>query len=104
MKLQVIEGGRTWDDGLFQGRPFSLQLQPQRPGEICEALRPAWAHEGLDAARALAAGARLPLALWLTISVESERALAHVAHHLAVGQEVVAAAADDAACAAGGVT
>ncbi|HEY3462812.1 MAG TPA: hypothetical protein VGK62_05085 [Gaiellaceae bacterium] len=96
MELTIIEGGRDWDDP-FQPLPFSLEHQPQRPGEICESVRLDWPQEQLDVARGTAAAARLPVALWLTITIESERALACVTAELDVERERIVATADGAA-------
>jgi hypothetical protein len=81
----------------FRPDPFSLALQPQRPGELCETVRPGWTSEELVALQRHAAAAGLPLSLWLTLEVEAQRALSVAADLVGVPPAVLAAQADDAA-------
>jgi hypothetical protein len=96
MELTVIQGGRGWDDP-FEPLSFSLALQPQRPGEICESVHIEWPSGTLESARAMAAVVRLPVELLLTITIESERVLTLATVALAVERESVVAAANEAA-------
>jgi hypothetical protein len=55
-----------------EGGDFSLQLQPQRPGDLCD-----WIELELasDAAARIAERARIPVGLWLAIAIEAKRVL-----------------------------
>jgi hypothetical protein len=54
------------------GSEFSLRLQPQRPGDLCD-----WIELELapSAAMRIAESARVPVGLWLTIAIEAKRVL-----------------------------
>lgn len=81
----------------FDAPSFSLQAQPQRPGELCESLSIELPPEALSHAERHARAAGLPLALWLAITVEAERALAAAASTAGVEAQDLARAADTAA-------
>ena len=81
----------------FDAPAFSLEMQPQRPGELCESFSlelPPGVHSH---AERHAQKARLPLALWLVITIEAERALGAAASAAGVKPEDLALAADAAA-------
>lgn len=81
----------------FEAPAFSLRVQPQRPGELCESLSIELPPAVLSCAEQHAREARLPLALWLVITIEAERALAAAASAAGVEPEDLALAADSAA-------
>jgi hypothetical protein len=72
-------------------------MQPQRPGELCESLSIELPLTVFSAAISHARAVRLPLALWLVITIEAERALGAAASAAGVEPEDVAHAADTAA-------
>lgn len=78
----------------FEAPSFSLLAQPQRPGDLCESLCVEFPTDALNSARAYATEAGIPLALWLTIAVEAERALQTAAAATGVDADIVAGAAD----------
>jgi hypothetical protein len=81
----------------FDAPAFSLEMQPQRPGELCESLSIELPLTVFSAAISHARAVRLPLALWLVITIEAERALGAAASAAGVEPEDVAHAADTAA-------
>jgi hypothetical protein len=81
----------------FDAPAFSLLAQPQRPGELCESLSIELPPEGFSHAAHHARAARLPLALWLVITIEAERALVAAARAAGIEPEDLALAADAAA-------
>jgi hypothetical protein len=81
----------------FDAPAFSLQVQPQRPGELCESLSIELPLAVLSHAERHARTARLPLALWLVVTIEAERALAAAASAAGVEEQELARAADSAA-------
>jgi hypothetical protein len=81
----------------FDAPAFSLEMQPQRPGELCESLSLELPPGALSHAQRHAQTARLPLALWLVISIEAERALGAAASAAGVKPEDLALAADTSA-------
>jgi hypothetical protein len=72
-------------------------MQPQRPGELCESFSIELSPAALSGAKRHARAARLPLALWLVITIEAERALGAAASAAGVEPDDVALAADTAA-------
>lgn len=72
-------------------------MQPQRPGELCESVSIELPPAMLSDVSCHARAARLPLALWLVITIEAERALGTAARAAGVEPEDVALAADTAA-------
>jgi hypothetical protein len=94
--LRILDGERLTADPFIRP-PFSLALQGQRPGELCETRSLCWSQEKLASARRHASEAALPLALWLTLTVESERGLSAAAGTCTVSRDTVAAAANEAA-------
>jgi hypothetical protein len=81
----------------FDAPAFSLEMQPQRPGELCESLSIELPPAVLSDASHHARAARLPLALWLVITIEAERALGAAGSAARVEPEDLALAADTAA-------
>jgi hypothetical protein len=81
----------------FEPPPFSLLMQPQRPGELCESLVVKFPQEALAHAEQHAQAVRLPLTLWLAIAIEAERALVAAVAATGVESTELIAAADDAA-------
>jgi hypothetical protein len=75
-------------------------MQPQRPGELCESLSIELPPGALSHAERHARAAQLPLALWLVITIEAERALGAAASAAGVQPDELALAADTAARAA----
>lgn len=75
-------------------------MQPQRPGELCESFSIELPPAVLSQASCHAREARLPLPLWLVITIEAERALGAAASAAGVEPEDLALAADTAASAA----
>jgi hypothetical protein len=96
MKLVLVENENP-SEGPFEAPPFSLLAQPQRPGELCESLVLELPSPAFARAERYARAARLPLALWLAIAIEAERALAAAVAATGVDAEDLARAADDAA-------
>ncbi len=94
--LRLLEGEQIARDA-FRSRQFSLALQQQRPGELCETVRPTWRPDQLERGRQHAADAGVPLGLWLTLTVEAERALAEAAELHNLLQNVLATHADQTA-------
>jgi hypothetical protein len=78
----------------FEVPPFSLQTQPQRPGDLCESVVVDFPTPVLAAARRYADEAAIPLPLWLTIAVEAERALQAAVAATGVDTVVLANTAD----------
>lgn len=80
----------------FAPPPFSLEAQPQRPGELAELIDVNLTPAEIARVAAAAAQAGLPLTLWLYIAVEAERALAEVASVLELEPDELIAAFDAA--------
>jgi hypothetical protein len=73
-----------------------LERQPQRPGELCREIRlDVGVHEAVVAVAAAAAG--VPVSLWATVAVESQRCVGLTSALFSVPDAVVIAALDDAA-------
>jgi predicted HicB family RNase H-like nuclease len=98
-RLYLVGSGRE-RGGLRPPRwtpaPFDLERQPQRPGELCREIRlDVGVHEAVVAAAAAAAG--VPVSLWATVAVESQRCVGLTSALFSVPDAVVIAALDDAA-------
>jgi hypothetical protein len=76
-------------------RPYNLQRQPQRPGELSAEIRIASAPSNTDVATA-AARAGLPESLWATLAVESRRVVAYVAETFEANTGAVTTLLDNA--------
>jgi hypothetical protein len=75
--------------------PFDLERQPQRPGELCREIRlDIGGHEAIVAAAAAAAG--VPVSLWATVAVESQRCVELTSALFSVPDAVLITALDDA--------
>jgi predicted HicB family RNase H-like nuclease len=98
-RLYLVGSGRE-RGGLRPRRwtpaPFDLERQPQRPGELCREIRlDVGVHEAVVAAAAAAAG--VPVSLWATVAVESQRCVGLTSALFAAPDAVVITALDDAA-------
>jgi predicted HicB family RNase H-like nuclease len=98
-RLYLVGSGRE-RGGLRPRRwtpaPFDLERQPQRPGELCREIRlDVGVHEAVVAAAAAAAG--VPVSLWATVAVESQRCVGLTSALFSVPDAVVITALDDAA-------
>lgn len=98
MTLRLVSpANRSTPERPFDPPAFSLEAQPQRPGELCESLSIKLPPAVFSDANCHARAARLPLALWLVITIEAERALGAAASAAGVQPEDLALAADTAA-------
>jgi hypothetical protein len=98
MQLRLVSpANESAPERPFDAPAFSLETQPQRPGELCESFSIELAPALLSDANGHARAARLPLALWLVIAIEAERALGAAASAAGVEPEDLALAADTAA-------
>jgi hypothetical protein len=98
-RLYLVGSGRE-RGGLRPRRwtpaPFDLERQPQRPGELCREIRlDVGVYETVVTAAAAAAG--VPVSLWATVTVESQRCVGLTSALFSVPDAVVIAALDDAA-------
>jgi hypothetical protein len=98
-RLYLVGSGRE-RGGLRPRRwtpaPFDLERQPQRPGELCREVRlDIGDHEAVVATAAAAAG--VPVSLWATVAVESQRCVELMSVLFAAPDAVLITALNDAA-------